>query len=512
MKKNFISFIVKITLVLCLMMPSAFASSIQLLQPSDTESTLAPLRDFMVVGKLVDISEPTDVKIELFNDKKQLVRSMKSQVDVSTGSIDENKIETKYKNGKYYKEDNYAALKNNPPPDLVYGDGSEMNNPANKIVVNRNKQFAATILGGVSKAFDTDYKDAVFGEYKDLQAGTYELKITAIDTRTQKEVAKCSKKIKFAPSEMVFARFSPTKQEGYPHKEAMMDFAVKNQMRVLLDAIPGYWSQSKTEKSSEVFYEIPTRWRVNDLQEYLAAKNIHGVIYNITSSSTSQSLEIGGLVKAHYLEDEMPNHHVYLYRYDIGEPELSYKAEDGTVKTVVGKIVPFDGTKKAKDYKQLMIARVEMSDASSQTTENVYWPLQLEKAIDFDTTDGVTAKLGQIVSLMGVVTPIKTDEVEVVTQGDIKESVLNYVVKNRIQDIAYTITAPDGTTTNLVKYVSLKRQYFVNKSSTSIYEFKHDFGGELLKQKGVYIVQAQGMDCHGVAVDRATQSFKITVE
>ena len=89
--------------------------------------------------------------------------------------------------------------------------------------------------------------------------------------------------------------------------------------RMYLDPFPGYWNAELPAPC-----EIPVRWRANDALEY-SSGFVHAVIYNISESSASQSVELGRVAfdGRMFRSDE-----VLFYVYDIGQPSLAY-AERG---------------------------------------------------------------------------------------------------------------------------------------------------------------------------------------
>lgn len=484
---------------------AAAAPSVTLVQPSAEECTLAPLRDFTVIGRLEDMDKAVNVRIELFDEKRRLVRQVVSSVDVSSRATPKDMLELNYKHGKYYVEDKNASLIDNPSPDIVKGSGGKaFKNPSNKAVVNRKGEFAATILGGASKNFDTAYGDDKVGSYGDLAAGKYTLQVTATDAATGAVIAETKRKLVFAGADrLVLGRLSPKGEDGYAHKENLEQFAAARKVRLRNDFLPGYWNRPRNGDMKEVFYEIPLRWRLNDAQEYIMAKNFDCVIYNISEGSTVQNVELGALAANDYIDNPSDKaHSVNFYHYDIGDIEVSY--QNGLHKEISrGKLVPFESKND--------ITRVEIRRVQNATLENDYWPLESKKTVDFDISDGVKISFGEYISIFGVTTPIRTSEVERADDNDVFKAG-TYSVKNRIDAMEYKIITPSGREVEVKKPVGLKRHYFVNKVAPSIYEYKHILGGDVFSERGSYIVSMQGVDKNGAQVDATEKSFTVIVE
>ncbi len=504
------------TALSCFSLSGAWAVSVTLLQPSAAESTLAPTRDFLVLGRLDDRKDKIyNVKIEVVRSDGTVVRTVVSDVDAS-GATPPSKVNRNYSftgqnndsgdkqgflslRGQADAAGAWNALLKDPPPDLVGASRKEFLDPSNKAVVNAKGEFAALVLGGVTKNLDTSYPYA-----GDLTEGSYKLRVSALD-KSGKVAASAETALEFAPSPMVFGRFSPTASDGFPHKENLAAFARENKLKIMYDFFPGYWSRDK------VFHEIKARWRVNDLVEYLYAPVSKGVIYNVNDGSATQNVEIGGMLYHNYFQDGDPDHKVFLYRYDVGDTNLSYERQDGSTAAVTGTLVPFDkdGDRQPRSsgYDQLIFSRAERRGAGADTSENV---LDLTGAaapssgLDIGVGDGVYVKPGQTLSLYGVAAPLSTDQVAANPDG-------SYSVRSRLSKIVYSITKPDGTQLSTTRDVSLKRIYAPSWESPSLYEFKNDFGADLLDQKGKYDIVAQGYTSQGTPAADSSQRFKVVV-
>ncbi len=481
-------------------LPRALAGTITLDHPVDKYNGVvqfAPLRDFLVQGKLLDFTEPViNVRVTLVDTKGNVLRTVTSQVN-SQGYTDSAQIDISSvgKFGDLQWTNNPIALRNNPSPDLV----KDKTSSTNKAVINANKLYSALVFGGIAN------NSGIREKLPCLTPGTYTLRVAALDA-DGKVLASNSEEIKMSNSNMVCARFSPAKADGYPHFENVQAFAKTNNLKIMLDPFPAYWMQGPTPISDAVFYENLKIWRVNDLVEYLVAPKTYVIIYNISDSSATHGVEIGGLIYNKFLQAATPRHEVYFYRYDIGDTTVSYTKKNGKVITKLGTIVDFDGKHRAHGYNQLAVARAEMRQADKPTAENVYNPLDLPMDIDTNLSDGVKINSSQTLSLYGAVTPLANSHV---SYDEVKEF---YNVGNRIANLYYEITGPGGIITRRETHsIGLTRQYKPNSKASSLYEFKHDFAATDFPHPGVYKIKVQGLDTKGNKVKDANVAFNVKV-
>jgi hypothetical protein len=482
-------------------LPTALAGTITLDHPVDKYNGVvqfAPLRDFMVQGRLLNFTEPrVNVRITVADAKGNVIRTITSQVNAQ-GYTDSSQIDISSvgKFGDLQWTSNPQALKNNPSPDLV----KDKTISTNKAVINASKLYSAIVFGGI--ADNSGIQENLIG----LTPGDYTLQVAAIDVNG-KILDSTSQKIKIDNSNMVCGRFSPAKADGYPHFENVQAFSKTNNLKIMLDPFPAYWMQKPTPISDSVFYENLKIWRVNDLVEYLVAPKTYVVIYNISENSATHGVELGGLIYNKFLEDATPGHSVYFYRYDIGDTSVSYTKKNGKVITKNGAIVDFDGKHRSHSYNQLAMARAEMRNADKPTAENIYNPMDMPTDIDTNLSDGVALNSPQTLSLYGAVTPLANSPV---AYDEVKEF---YNVGNRIANLYYEITGPGGIITRReTRSIGLTRQYKPNTKAASLYEFKHDFAATDFPHPGVYKIKVQGLDIKGNKVKDANAVFNVKVQ
>ncbi len=296
--------------------------------PSEDERTFAPTRDLYVAGSFdQSVTLPGDVRVEIFRRGDAAgspVRSLRSHVDPATGTTPPSAIET-----------NYPPMKNwglSQGPDLVKEPGG-FPATANKVLVTPTG-FSALILGGVSKGFDTSYRGEDGGELEDLAEGDYTVIVTGLSGGITGATTRVD--ISFRPQAKILSRFKPA-----AHVQRLTEYAHTRGLRIYLDSLPGYLSQTAPDGSS-ISYEIPSRWRPNNAIEVAqAAVSAEGsntfVLYNISETSTTQKLELGTVLYYGLLEDSTTS----FMHYDDGEPVLTYVNDAGTMLWQEGKFVPF---------------------------------------------------------------------------------------------------------------------------------------------------------------------------
>ena len=495
------SVVLLLQLFITILLPATtFAGTITLEHPVDKYNgsvQFAPGRDFVVQGRLLDFAGiPLNVRITLQDEQGKTVRSLCSTVNAQ-GYTDPALVDVSQVGsfGALAWTNDSTALKNNPSPDLV----KDKTLSSNKIVVNSAGQYAAIIFGGMAS------NSGIYEPGDKLANGSYILRVAALDTIGQ-EVATASETIKIGVSNMVCARFSPSQADGYPHFENVKQFAQANNLKIMLDPFPAFWSQKATPTSAPVFYENLKIWRVNDLAEYLYAPQTYVIMYNVAGTSATQNVELGGLVYNKFLQNATPKHVVYFYRYDIGDTSVSYAKKNGKIVTKNGALVDFDGKHRTNGYNQLAITRAERRADNIATVENLYNPRDLQKTIDTKVSDGVDLKPHQTLSLFGVVTPLATDSVVYDAASE------SFAVNNYLAKLHYEITGPGGVVTRrTLRTIGLTRQYKENSKAASLYEFKHDFPAQYFPHAGVYKIKVQGLDTKGEQVKDASAAFNIIV-
>ena len=462
--------------------------------PSEGSRILAPTRDFYAIvgidreGKNPE-QEPFNVRFELYR-KGVLtpVRTVTSAVDDSTGITPLAGIRTDYPHG--WTPGTALDILTSPPPDLVYNPALPVSiyDASLKAVVMRH-YVAALIQGGRTKEFDSNYSTIYT---QDLEEGEYTLKVTAVGAAGA-ELYSSSIDLTFGSvPDKILSRFSPAK-----HLENVTAFAQANNAHIYMDLFPGYWDASKLPHggvAGTLFYEITRRWRPNDLVEYLNG-TIRGVVYNINATSSSQSVEIGGLAYAGRLGSDV----VRWYHYDIGDMEVRWNAGGGQVSSKSGAIVPFP------EGRRLVITRGEIRGSGETEiipSDYVYNPEHTDKSVDWNLADGVAVKPRQLLSLFGVVKPLQPALEDVIPSED-----GTFTVNNRIATLNYGFF--DGS--EQVFFVQDKRVELTRigvNENPSIYEFRHDIPVPEDFEKNL-TVRVSAFDSRGNAVPGTETTFTL---
>lgn len=431
--------------------------------PSVEQGTIAPGRDFYVIGNIdssIVVPDNAILKVELKNNKGVVVRS------VST-SIKDNKdgLNIDYDLLSYYGS-NREELRNSCMPDLVY----DPNNPEtflntwNKCYYN-NENYTALIYGGT---YDKDINpyDQDGKELEPLKKGTYRITVTLTKPGENSPIAIASRKIKIKYADnKVLSRFTPT-----VHFNNVLEEAQIHDYTVFLDPFPGFWNPHtfiEALKDSDMFCEILPKWRLADSQEYIEGC-VYFYIYNVSESSATYNVEVGQLTYDDAINDRS---RVAYYYYNIGEPILP----NGNIE---GRFMQFS------QDKTIALTRVDYPTGSSVDNYVNISDLENMKS-DLNLLDGIDVEAGETISLYGVCKPISSE----VT----RDSNNKYTIDNRITQIRYTYLL-DGVPVEILRPVTLIRVYpdsdfhaqleLMRQGiydaeaavvAPSILEFKHDF-------------------------------------
>ena len=465
----------------------ACAAAVSITCPSVQQSTLAPTRDFYVIGVISRDSpasaQPLDIRVDLYRltGGRKLVRTVWSRVGAS-GLTENDVISSDFAANNpfvnnYPKTPDWKWI----APDMTYDPAGKnsFGDPRKKAIVYDKHDFnswtgkytdgdfyAAMVQGGVTKSFATNY-GYLYGKNSDLKAGDYQLIVTAFSRKDGKDVTSADMKLHFGfTSDKILSRFSPNE-----HMKNVTDFAKTGGYYMLLDKFPGYWDS----------FEVVSRWRPNDSVEYDGG-TIRTILYNINSTCATQTVEIAYLAYKNMLRSGR----VRFYRYDIGEPSV----EIGGVKAL-GKFVPMNGSNAFE------ITRAEYRPAGTKPSDNSC--LQNDKATraDFLAGYGVSVREGELLSLYGVVLPLAA--------GAVHHEDETYTMNDSVDKIKYEFLDGDKTVASFEKPVGLSR----DGGKPSIYEYRHDFtapadvaGKTLtlrmtaLNRKGAPVEPAQEMPFH----------------
>lgn len=474
--------IIAAAIILCVQCRRGPECNLTIVYPSIEQGTIAPARDFYVIGDIdstITVPDNAVLVVELKNNAGKVIRS------VST-SIKDNKdgLNINYELLSYYGSDR-EELRNSCMPDLVY-------NPANpesfkdtwiKCYYN-DQNYTALIYGGT---YDKDINsyDQNGKKLKPLKEGTYCITVTLSEPGKNRPIATAVRKIRIKyADDKILSRFTPTQHFNNVLKEAKI-----HDYTIFLDPFPGFWNPHTfidVLQDSDMFCEILPKWRLADSQEYIDGR-VHFYIYNVSESSATYNVEVGQLAYDNALND--CSRVTYSY-YDIGEPVLP----NGNIK---GTFKEFDRNK------PISLTRVDYPTGSSEDNYVIINDLINMKS-DTDLSDGINVKAGETVSFYGVCKPIPSD----VTRDDSNK----YTIDNRITHISYTYLFSDMPiemlkpvtltrvypTTDFYAQLELKRAGIFNAENatvaSSILEFKHDlvFPSEL-KGKQVQL-KVSGMD------------------
>jgi len=480
---------------LLLAVPAAGAAgSLAITQPSANETRLAEMRDFYVYGIFTGtVSNPGDVRIEVYSGDTVSgtpVRTIQSHVDPVSGITNDTVIESSYPNGT---RKNGAMV-----PDLIKLPGSILD-PTNKVVVTP-RYYLGLIQGGVTRDFDTSYKDSTGTTLTDLTAGNYTIEVTGLSGTCAGE--KVNRTITLGLTNAILGTFRPTS-----NKNALTRYGITHDRRSFFDWFPGYFTDPD---NSSIWYQADQRWTPNNGIEVV--NNLPGTlldttpvanntlfIYNINSGSATCGIELASILRYH-LEDDRNT--TFLY-YDIGEPTLTYNdAVTGGVRTRAGNPLAFP------TESRIRLIRAEIMDPSGTSYENLYDPndATTPKTLDFDPADGVSFVSGKKFILYGAVKPIGSSVTATATP-------YRFTIDNRISTIDSTITDSTGNVVATGSHnVNLARLYNSPGDTTrfnSLWEYGIEVAG--LATPGSYTVSLTGRDVSGTVVSGTATSFTVTV-
>lgn len=459
--------------------------------PGENERYFGDKRDFYVVGYFDGgISRTGNVRIELFRGETTSgvpIRLIESQVD-ETGVTPDSAIESNYTNGEGWNL--------NKAPDLV-NDPNGFYYPGNKVLVTKT-YFGGIILGGATKNFDTDYEDSSGAPLEDLTEGVYTLRVTAVsgDVILQSETMK----LYFEPKPKLFGAFRPDN-----HKSKFAAYATANRYRMFLDPFAGYFFPEGFSVGS---YEIKKRWRPQNSLE--VTNTVEGVsygtpdnarigfiLYNLVEDGATSRLEIGKALLTEVIDS--PN--TFFFRYDIGEPEITYTTMALEEKTVEGSIVRFD------QGDRLVLTRAEIKMIGTGDGDNRYNLYdETPKVLDLDLAGGIEMAGSEGFSVFGVVTPIPTTVTET--------SYLYYAADNRISNIRYLIKDASGNEIAVTtREVNLGRVYIQSEPDRlfySIFEFEHEFDFNAMNIiPGIYTIRLIALDKNGNEISGTEETFTV---
>ncbi len=470
--KRIAIFLLTLTLLSC---PAVFAdqSGVEILYPSTMEETIAPGRDFYVIGTYDQTLGIQKITVELLDKDGKTVRT------VSSGNADFN---TAHESLNAFHTESNAFLM----PDLVFNaDKPESSSDASIKCYFKDGYYFALILGGNFQS------DIVLPEGEEsLSAGKYTLCVSAEDSN--KTVKKAEKEILLAVTpDKVLSRFSPDN-----HLKKVTDFANEAGYRLYLDPMPGYWSPSsfiKGQEENPYFSEFLDRWQTADAQEYQEG-NVHFFIYNIKPTSTSQAVEMAAIQKTNGVNTRLNN-----YCYDIGEPFISYTGFDAKAKELNGNIVGLE------EGDTLRFNRAELTLEPERDNYYIVHDPAV-KEIDVDTFL-ISVEPKRHLTLFGTVTPIQNDA------DDIQPvSGAQYTVGNLVSKVQYDILCGEEVVDSFQKEIALTREWAQDWTDPSLYEFAHVISIPEGYDGKTLCVQATAYDSKGNLVAGGTEVLYVTLD
>lgn len=470
---------------------AAFSASLTITSPHPTESNFAEKRDFYVVGGFVGgVVAPGDVQVDVFRGGTATgipVRTVRSHVDPATGLTTTDSMNLGYSEG--------VSRGLVFTPDLVQSPGTFLDT-TNKCVVTPT-YYAALIFGGVTKGFDTNYKDEFGATLEDLTSGTYTIRVSGLSGDVAG--ATTSTQVVFGRTHMMLTRFSPPF-----HRNRSLQYGADHGYRAAW-----YDSFAGSLYIGSAGYEIDNRWRPNNavevvnfctgtLADFIANAENTMVVYNFAPASASVMVELGTMC----LYDRVDSAGTEFLRYDIGEPFITYQKMDGSSETLQGAFVEF-----AQSPGLIALTRGETKARDNINEENLYWFYDNSpREIDTRPGDGVTVANGRELHLFGVARPIPST----VTPLD---KAYKFSIDNRIAGIRYTVRNPGGAPVLVTtRGVDLNRVFDPSKPAVLSYsrnEWRHELIFNL--PAGAYPTTLQGVDEFGADVPNAQTAVTIQV-
>ncbi|WP_321506686.1 PGF-pre-PGF domain-containing protein [uncultured Methanoregula sp.] len=475
------------------------AASLVITQPSANETKFAEMRDFYVYGIFSTATgNPGDIRIELYPESACTgdictglpMRSIQSHVDPFTGVTNSSQIDWSFVDG--------ITVKGGYVPDIIKEPGG-YTDPNNKVVVT-NTYYGGLVPGGVTKTYNTTYKNSSGYALQDITAGSYKINVTGLSgSFAGKSVTKT---ITFGITDTALGTNRPADS-----KNVRISYAIDHGLRTYFDNFPGYfsdggsnWTSLKTLAASNNGIEV-----VNDLSgtttDVVAVSNNTMFMYNINSESTTYAVEIAPMLK-YNLQDGVNT--TFLY-YGNGEPTLTFNDSQGVPRALTSTLKQFSGNNR------IALTHLDVRDPTSTSYENLYDPNDTTwKSVYTDLSGTIGINPGQTFIIYGVAKPIPST----VSSTSIPYW---YGIDKRTSQLACTITDAQGNVVSSSTHdVNLNRYYFNYPGSSdphrklnSLFEFGAEFTG--LNTPGTYTVTLAGRDTTGATVSGATTLFNITV-
>ncbi len=465
--------------------------SLNITQPSLSETTYAEMRDFYVYGYFQNSGDPANVRVTLLDDAGQTVRTVLSAVNdagvTPAESVDMSGIDNSW--GTIL-----AVEKITSPGGIANG--------TNKLLVNTDPgYYLAFVQGGATKEISGSYTDSGTRYPADLTMGEYTIVVEVLDpatnepmlfknTDTSEIVGRVSRNIMFGLTNTSLGMFTPEE-----NKNNVAEYAALHNLRMYVDWFPGFFQLP----DGSAGYRIPAYWQANNAVEVVnnlpgtkvdnaAAANNTMLIYNIGSTSTTYQLELAAIVQYHLVDS--PNT-VFRY-YDIGESSMIWTDEDtGETMMLAGTSRPFP--------RDSRVIYTRADSSSSEIPANTVSRLpNFTKTVD-TTPYAVTVTQGEYLAFYGVTRPIASSLTFV--------SPLRYDIDNQISTYVYSGGDTEYTFDGLLTRIFVNADGTLYSAEHTNYEFGHVFTAEqtAAMPPGTTIYTVLAYDRDGNLVDDTTK-------
>jgi len=468
-------------------------------QPSANETQFAEMRDFYVYGKFSPTAaNPGDFRIELYPESActgeictgLALRSIQSHVDPVSGVTNASQIDWSFVNGK--------TVSGGYVPDIIKEPGG-YTDPNNKVVVTYS-YYAGLILGGVTKNYNTTYKNSSGYPLQDLTAGDYKIKVTGLSGDF---AARCvTKSITFGITNTALGTNRPTN-----NKNVRVSYAIGHGLRTYFDSFPGYFSDGGSNWSSFLNLSAPNNGIevVNDLTgtmiDTVTVANNTMFVYNINSASTTYSVELAPILKYNLADSANTT---FLY-YANGEPVLTYNDSSGAPQQVTSALKQFSGSSR------IALTHLDVRNPNGTSYENLFDPNDTTwKWVYTDLSGTISINQGQSFTIYGVTKPIPSTVSSTSTP-------YWYAIDNRTSQLVCNITDTYGNLVSTSTHEVNLSRYFNNypgsrnpyQKFNSLFEFGSEF--TTLTLPGTYTVTLTGTDISGTVVTGTSSTVNVTV-
>jgi len=484
---------------LFLSIPAVGAIQLVITQPSANETQFAEMRDFYVYGVFSPTAaHPGDFRIELYPESVCTgdictglpLRSIQSHVDPISGVTNASQIDWSFVDG--------STVKGGYVPDIIKEPGG-YTDPNNKVVVTQS-YYAGLVLGGVTKNYNTTYRNSSGSPLQDLTSGNYKIKVTGLSRDFTGQSV--TKDITFGITNTALGTNRPV-----VHKNVRVSYAIDHGLRTYFDSFPGYFSDGGSNWSNFRSLAAPNNGIevVNDLNgtmiDTVTVANNTLFVYNINSASTTYAVELAPILK--YNLGNVANT-TFLY-YENGEPVLTYYDSTGTPQQVTSALRQFSGSS------MLALTRLEVRNPNGTSYENLYDPNDTAwKWVYTNLSGTISINQGQAFTIYGVTKPIPST----VSSTSIPYW---YAINNRISQLVCNITDTYGNLVSTsIHEVNLSRYYNNYPGSWNPYQKFNslfEFGSEFttLTLPGTYTVTLTGTDISGTTVTGTRSTFNVTI-